>query len=82
MPEEIKKGEFTSKYSIGEIVELKRAASCLEARSFSGEIRAVTFAANDEPAYLVRHWDGRLLPFQESELCILGVDFADGIVDA
>ena len=75
MTEEIKKGEFTSKYALGEIVEMKMGATCKEAISFSAEVRAVIFAENENPSYLVRHWDGRMLQFQEGELCVLGVDY-------
>ncbi len=82
MTEEIKKGEFTSKYSLGEIVEMKQATVCKEARQFSAEVRAVIFAVDEQPAYLVRHWDGRMLQFQESELCVLGVDYDVPPVDA
>lgn len=78
---EIKQGTFSSKYSLGEIVEMKQATVCKEARQFSAEVRAVIFAVDEQPAYLVRHWDGRMLQFQESELCILGVDYDDGAVD-
>lgn len=38
MTEEIKKGEFTSKYAFGEIVEMKMGATCKEAISFSAEM--------------------------------------------
>ncbi len=79
MSEEIKKGEFTSKYALGEIVEMKQGATRTEARGFSAEVRAVIFALDEQPAYLVRHWDGRMLQFQENELCVLGVDFEDVI---
>ena len=82
MTEEIKKGEFTSKYALGEIVEMKMAATCIDARPFSAEVRAVIFAENEQPAYIVRHWDGRMLQFQESELCVLGVDYDVPPVDA
>jgi len=82
MAEEIKKGEFTSKYALGEIVEMKRGATCEEARAFSAEVRAVIFAVDERPMYLVRHWDGRMLQLAESELCVLGVDHADTLADA
>lgn len=75
MTEEIKKGEFTSKYSLGEIVEMKQAVNRKEAIGFSAEVRAVIFATDEQPAYFVRHWDGRMLQFQEGELCVLGVDY-------
>ncbi len=70
MSEEITKGSFVSKYTLGEIVEMKNERSDIFA-----EVRAILFSLDGEPAYYVRHYDGRIIVLAESEICIKGVDF-------
>jgi len=72
MVEEIKTGEFTSKYSLGEIVEMKMEG----AGGFVGQVNAITFCIDSLcPAYHIRRVDGMQVTMAESEICIRGVDY-------
>ena len=70
MEDEIRNGQFTSKYALGEIVEMKNERSDIFA-----EVRGIVFSLDGEPSYFVRHYDGRMLQLAESEICIKGVDY-------
>ena len=67
----VPRGHFESKYKLGEIVEMKQEG----AHMFCGQIYAVGFSADAPPTYAVRRADGVMLNFNESELCIRGVDY-------
>jgi hypothetical protein len=68
---------FTSRYGLGEIVELRLAATQERARDFLGEVLAVSFCKGDGTTYTVRSVTGQLHTFLEAELCMLGVDTPD-----
>jgi len=72
--EEVKKGEFTSKYALADIVELKLQQP--GSPMFVAQVRAIIFSLDEvAPIYLCRRTDGVMLNLAESEICIRGVDY-------